>query len=109
MKALDESNFACGIFVDLQKAFDTVYHYILSKKLDYYGVRGVSNKWFESCLTDWKQFVLINGFSSNISTITSGDPQGSVLEPLLFLIYIKDPNLAIKHCKVHLLLMTKIY
>ena len=79
------------------------------KKLDYYGVRGVSNKWFESCLTDWKQFVLINGFSSNISTITSGDPQGSVLEPLLFLIYIKDPNLAIKHCKVHLLLMTKIY
>ena len=47
MKALDEGNFACGIFVDLEKAFDTVDHNILLKKLDHYGVRGTSNKWFE--------------------------------------------------------------
>ena len=57
MKALDEGNFACGIFVDLEKAFDTVDHNILLKKLDHYGVRGISNKWFGSYLTDRKQFV----------------------------------------------------
>ena len=54
MKALDEGNYACGIFVDLQKALDTVDYNILLKKLDHYGVRGISNKWFESYLTDRK-------------------------------------------------------
>ena len=68
MKALDEGNFVCGILVDLEKAFHTVDHNILLKKLDHYGVRGISNKWFESYLTDRKQFVSINGFNSNIST-----------------------------------------
>ena len=101
IEALGEGNFTCGIFVDLEKAFDTVDHNILLKKLDQYGVRGISNQWFESYLTDWKQFVSINGFNSNISTITSREPQGSVSGPLLFLIYVDDLNVAIKHCKVH--------
>ena len=92
MKALDERNFACGIF-DLQKAFDTVDYNILFKKVYHYGVRRTSNKWFESYLTDLKQFVSINGFNSSISTINSAFLQGSVLEPLLFLIYINDLNL----------------
>ena len=82
-------------FVDFRQAFDTVDHNILLKKLDHYGVRGISNKWFESYFTDQKQSVSINGFNSNISTITSSVPQGLELKPALFL------NLAIKHCKVH--------
>ena len=56
MKALDEGNFACDIFVDLEKAFDTVDHNIF-KKLDHYRVREIPNKWSESYLTDWKQVV----------------------------------------------------
>ena len=56
IKALDEGNFACDIFFDFEKAFDTVDHNVL-KKLDHYGVRGTSNKWFESFLTDRKQFI----------------------------------------------------
>ena len=59
-KSLDSSNFACGIFIDLQKAFDTVDHEILLKKLDYCGVRGLANKWFRSYLTNRQQFVSIN-------------------------------------------------
>ena len=100
MKALDEGNFACGIFVDLKKAFDIVDHNI-SKKLDHYGVRGISNKWLESYLTERKQFVSINGFNSDISTITSGVTQGSVLGTILFLIYINYLNQAMKVWKVH--------
>ena len=79
MKVLNEGNSAFYIVTDIQKVFDTVDQNILMKKLDHYGVRGISNKCFESYLTDRKQSVSINGFNSNISTITSGVPQRSVL------------------------------
>ena len=68
MKALDEGNLVCGIFVDFEKTIDTVDHNILLKRLDHCGVKGISNKWFESYLTDRKQFDSINSFNSLILT-----------------------------------------
>ena len=66
-----------------------------------HGVRGLANDWFKSYLSDRKQFVSINGHDSNLASVLYGVPQGSVLGPLLFLIYINDLNQAIKFCKVH--------
>ena len=100
-QALDEGSFVCGIFVDLQKAFDTVDHKILLHILEYYGICGVCNDWFKSYLSDQKQFVSINGYNSDLMSVNCGVPQGSVLGPLLFLIYINDLHKAIRYCKVH--------
>ena len=100
-KALDDGNIGCGVFVDLQKAFDTVDHQILLAKLNHYGIHGVSNDWFKSYLSNRNQYVSINGYESGLAAINCGVPQGSVLGPLLFLLYINDLNQAIKFCKVH--------
>ena len=94
-------NFACGIFADLQKVFDTVDHDILIQKLNHYGIRGVANNWFSSYLQNRLQYVSINGFNSKLEHIHCGVPQGSILGPLLFLIYINDLNCAIRYCSVH--------
>jgi len=89
-KALNEKKHTIAIFCDLRKAFDTVDHDILLKKLHKMGVRGVDHAWFKDYLTNRKQFVFLDGKSSSLLDILIGVPQGSILGPLLFLQYIND-------------------
>ena len=89
-RSIDNGTYSCGIVLDLCKAFDTVDHKILLAKLEYYGTRGVANDWFVSYLSNRKQFVSSLGTNSDYQTVTCGVLQGSVLDPLLFLLYIND-------------------
>ena len=73
----------------------------LLHKLEYYEICGGCNDWFKSYLSDHKQFVLINGYNSHLMPVNCDVPQGSVLGPLLFLIYMNDLHRAIQYCKVH--------
>ena len=94
---------ACTIFLDFAKAFDTVNHEILFAKLQYYEIRGTTLKWLESNLHNRQQFVKLNQDISDQKTISCGVPQGRVLGPLLFLIYINNIYLSAPEVSFHLL------
>ena len=87
---LDHNNFVLSLFLDFKKAFDSVNHAILITKLEKYGIRGISLDWFKSYLSERYQYVNINGINSPYHPIQCGVPQGSILGPLLFLIFIGD-------------------
>ena len=97
IQALDNGEYVLGVFLDFSKAFDTVDHSILLDKLYHYGVRGCAYHWFQSYLSNRSQRVTYDGVKSSLGFIKCGVPQGSILGPLLFLLYINDLSSVCKH------------
>ena len=90
--AFDRREYAIGVFLDLSKAFDTVNHAILFDKLEHYGIRGLALEWVKSYFSERAQFVEFNNVRSSPQEISCGVPQGSILGPLFFILYVNDLN-----------------
>ena len=87
---MDKDELPINIYLDLSKAFDTIDHSILINKLEYYGIKGSHLRLLHSYLSNRKQYTEINNTKSNILSITTGVPRGSIIGPLLFIIYSND-------------------
>ena len=97
-EALNNGDYVIGVFLDFSKAFDTVNHDILLKKLEKYGIQGAALDWFTNYLSNRLQYVTYNGAKSKREIIKCGVPQGSILGPLLFLVYINDLSTVSNDC-----------
>ncbi len=93
--SVEKNEYMIGLFIDLSRAFDTISHKILINKLYKYGIRGIALEWIKDYLLNRKQYVVYHNAKSNMSSVEIGVPQGSILGPLLFLLYVNElPNIS---------------
>ena len=102
LSGLNEKEYTLAAFIDLKKAFDTINHSILLRKLPYFGISNQIVDWIRNYLTNRRQKCTVNGSTSRELTITCGVPQGSILGPLLFVMYVNDVCTNLLHTKATL-------